>query len=150
MKPVIGALAWIFTTTILIGAAPPTQISCYFTDWDVLTRVSQSADDIRSHPHTVFHLKSADEITAFLAILRIEDIKPTQDAGPEDARMTIDIEAPDGLRTYYASRFSLCSSDSSRKRAIDATFREAIRSYVARNSKRLANQSLDTNALSRQ
>ena len=127
-----------FVSDCVAAAHSVAKITCYFMDWDVLTRVTKKADDIRKYPDAIFRFEDSTEVAAFLAMLKLEDLKTETDLRPieEDARLTIDITSADGrLTTYYASRFSLCTRDSIAKRPSDEAFREKIRWYVTRSKK---------------
>jgi hypothetical protein len=98
----------------------------YFIDWDVLTRARLTPERVRelADSKRTFR-REAPEIARSLAL---DKLKLTKDKQPEDARLVIDLFTATGARiTYYASRFSLCTADSTFKRPIDEQFRQRFK-----------------------
>ncbi len=94
----------------------------YFIDWDVVTRCSLTPKRIREIcDYKKTFRNNASEI---VDLLKLEMLQPAKERHPEDARLVVDLITDTGARvTYYASGFSLCTEDNSRKRPIDNAFR---------------------------
>lgn len=97
----------------------------YYYGWDLLTRYALSPEDVRMRHKIKIIIIEQDEVTKFIKWLRINELKSVSKPEKEDARLVIDLFKSNGVReTYYASRFSLLSEDSLRKRSIDDSFKD--------------------------
>ena len=102
----------------------------YFIEWDVETRVALTPQRVRKIAQ--FKRTFRNDAPAVARLLELGKFKrPTKNGDSEDARLVIDLTDDTFQRhTFYASYFSLCSSDSARKRPIDQRFRQRVSSLA--------------------
>lgn len=100
----------------------------YYFGWDVLTRTRLELEDVRRSPKIKIIVFDKYEIDRLIDFLGVEDLKKVQ--SPEkakyanDPRLVVDLYDSGGVSaTYYASRTSLLTADSTFARDIDELFR---------------------------
>lgn len=95
----------------------------YLVNWNTLTRARLTPERVRqvATSKRTFH----HDASKIVVLLALNQLQPAADHRPEDARLVVDLFTEAGERvTCYASRFDLCTADSTSKHAIDEQFRQ--------------------------
>ncbi|HSV44079.1 MAG TPA: hypothetical protein VLJ10_05940, partial [Candidatus Bathyarchaeia archaeon] len=100
-----------------------TKAKIYYLGWDLSTRARLSPEDARARAMVEIAVNDPYVVGNIVKFLDLPAMKKAEQPG--DPRLVIDLYKADGSMTsYYASRFTLYTEDSSLSREIDQRFRD--------------------------
>lgn len=102
-----------------------TKAKIYYLGWDLLTRARLSPEDARARAMVEIAVNDQYVVENIVKFLDLPAMKKAEQPG--DPRLVIDFYKTDGsITSYYASRFSLYTEDSSLSREIDQRFQDVF------------------------
>ncbi|WP_050025912.1 hypothetical protein [Verrucomicrobium sp. BvORR034] len=110
----------------------------FLVDWDVMTRARLDPDQVRNRAQFIRKL-DGHAVSDLVDYLQLSQLKPSKNPWNEDSRLVVDLYNAQGVcKTYYASRFNLCTADGTAKRVIDGRFRQYFRGIFEKVKSRTA------------
>jgi hypothetical protein len=105
------------------------SIKIYYCDWDFLSRVRMNVDDVRKVFFTKIEIVNQLEIRKFTGGFSKKGWISSNESETPDVRLVMDFYNANGdlVKTYYASKFYLYSSNGKKKIKIEDKFREKFK-----------------------